>query len=63
MKEGPRVIICKMVRQKTRFPAHLDLLEEAAVGRDAVPAVLDEVEGLFPVDVVMLHHIHDCERR
>ena len=43
--------------------AHLNLREEAAVGRDAVPAVLHEVQRVLPVELVVLHHEHDDKRR
>lgn len=40
----------------------LDLCHETAVGRDAVPPILDQVQGVLPGQVVKLHDVHHDKR-
>ena len=43
--------------------ANLDLCNETAVGRDAIPPVLDVMQSVLPRDLEVLHDEHDSERR
>ena len=40
---------------------NLDLGNETAVWGDAISAILDIVQGVFPRDLEMLHNEHDHE--
>ena len=41
---------------------NLDLCDESAIRRDAIPAILNVMEGIFPRDLEVLHDEHDYER-
>ena len=45
--------------------ANLDLSDETTVGGDAIPAILNIMQSIFPRDLEMLHDEHDreCWRR
>lgn len=51
-----------VARRGTGDGAHLHLGEEAGIGGDAVPAVLDHVQRVLPGHLALLHHVHDHER-
>ena len=51
---------CGVARSGVR--TDLDLRHEAAIGRDAIPPVLDQVEGILPGQVVELHDVHHDKR-
>ena len=42
----------------------LDLRDETAIGGDAIPAILDVMQSVFPRDLEVLHdeHDHKCWR-
>ena len=42
---------------------NLDLGDETAVGRNAIPAILNIMQSIFPRDLEVLHDEHDHERR
>ena len=50
-------------RLYNKAAAHLDLGEESAVGRNTISTVLDGVQRVFPVHLIVLHHVHDDEGR
>ena len=50
-------------RLRNKAAAHLDLGEESAVGRNTISTVLDGVQRVFPVHLIVLHHVHDDEGR
>lgn len=45
------------------WATNLDLGDESAIGRDAIPSVLNVMHGIFPRDLEMLHDEHDHKRR
>ena len=42
---------------------YLNLSEESSIRRNTIPPVLDGVQRVFPVHLIVLHHVHDDEGR